>query len=965
MAEIHNGRCHAETAPLDSPPLIQNGKINIQYHHIGWIVSSVLTLVAIGVSYWLINKHLLWYTNKHEQRYIVRILFMVPLYAIISTASYLWWNHSTPLLLLRDGYESTVLTAFFYLLLLYLSPDPNEQKEIFRKNGLSRENDTQRRARGEPLQKWMFPLGSVQWKPEDGLYFLQLMKWGVLQYCIVRPATTLAAVILDYAGLYCEDSWGLGWGHIYITLIVSISVTIGMYCLIQIYMVVKEQLASQKPLLKLFAIKAVVFLTFWQATFLSILTLFGIVKDTPYMTADNINIGIGALLETFEMALFACLHIKAFSYKPYRPLGGLPQARWRALVHAMNFAETGRELWSGTVYMFHQYRGREVDSQARRQAALENVFGQSRYAITRETDASGSKVNMSEKNAGVRVQVEKEVRVGEERQWLGVGDNYIYGLGYQSKPQRERSEGLELQIEKELARRGYGMRGMSCSSWFWRCLCPIVDAEAVPPVGHQRTQASWWRRIYNRLSQSGPDLEIEVSSPPTHNGAYPRRRSTSRRRSRDVTGKVAPLMADVQEDDYNDPPPPSAIRTYRESRNKKSRNQGARHKSLPTMEPPLLFTSFGDIPSPLSSPDARNEPCMTIPSALTQAQPRMSQPLLSPSAQSLQADSFLDRAFAASVEPGSSVDMLPSGSTSSQSHHDHVRLVSGPVIDTKAKVLPKTPVIVDPLVPGPSSADLSGMGPSSAGQSQSASPPMPVPVLPFIAPAPPVSFSAAAVVSQQAPNARPAAPTSPPVEHRSLAASPERPSPLATAEDETRGRRRSSHRRDSARFYPEPRNFSPPQPSMQTLPPLQPIEHSPLHSPAQSHPRSPLRSLPQSPQLQRASASYSRGLRRNSGTMQYMYTPQQQQPQHTPPYPPLNRYTPTRDRIILPTPLAPLAGPTSIPPGGAAAGPSGSQCMFSPPGPAVAPPGLAGSPPSRERRWTGTHSPPSSNTGTR
>ena len=42
-------------------------------------------------------------------------------------------NHSTPLLLIRDGYESTVLTSFFYLLLLYLSPDVNEQKEIFRK----------------------------------------------------------------------------------------------------------------------------------------------------------------------------------------------------------------------------------------------------------------------------------------------------------------------------------------------------------------------------------------------------------------------------------------------------------------------------------------------------------------------------------------------------------------------------------------------------------------------------------------------------------------------------------------------------------------------------------------------------------------------------------------------------------------------------------------------------------------
>ena len=36
-----------------------------------------------------------------------------------------------------------------------------------------------------------------------------------------------------------------------------ISVTIAMYCLIQLYVAVSEYLAPQKPLLKLFAIKAV------------------------------------------------------------------------------------------------------------------------------------------------------------------------------------------------------------------------------------------------------------------------------------------------------------------------------------------------------------------------------------------------------------------------------------------------------------------------------------------------------------------------------------------------------------------------------------------------------------------------------------------------------------------------------------------------------------------------------------
>jgi hypothetical protein len=120
---------------------------------------------------------------------------------------------------------------------------------------------------------------------------------------------------------------------------VSISVSIAMYCLIQLYLPVSKNLAPYRPLLKLFAIKAVgelkpvltpfaeifiyyplVFLTFWQATFLAGLSMVGIVKGvstitfilaltinyddvfkTKYMTAADVNIGIGAILETVEM----------------------------------------------------------------------------------------------------------------------------------------------------------------------------------------------------------------------------------------------------------------------------------------------------------------------------------------------------------------------------------------------------------------------------------------------------------------------------------------------------------------------------------------------------------------------------------------------------------------------------------------------------------------------------------------
>jgi hypothetical protein len=32
-------------------------------HDVGWVVCSFFTIIACAVSFWLINKHLMWYTN--------------------------------------------------------------------------------------------------------------------------------------------------------------------------------------------------------------------------------------------------------------------------------------------------------------------------------------------------------------------------------------------------------------------------------------------------------------------------------------------------------------------------------------------------------------------------------------------------------------------------------------------------------------------------------------------------------------------------------------------------------------------------------------------------------------------------------------------------------------------------------------------------------------------------------------
>jgi len=56
----------------------------------------------------------------------------------------------------------------------------------------------------------------------------------------------------------------------------------------------------------------------------------------------------------------------------------------------------------------------------------------------------------------VLVDVEREVYLGSERQWLGLGDSHNYVLGSIA---REKSEGFEDAVARELYKRGYTLKG--------------------------------------------------------------------------------------------------------------------------------------------------------------------------------------------------------------------------------------------------------------------------------------------------------------------------------------------------------------------------------------------------------------------------------------------------------------------------------------------------------------------------
>jgi ABC-type sugar transport system permease subunit len=143
----------------DNVSLVTEDKIwmNMTFHHLGLWLCVIFGAIAVVVSFFLIFMHATHYLKPWEQRHIIRILFMVPVYATVSFLSFLYYRHAIYFEVLRDCYEAFAIASFFTLLCHYVADDLHQQKNYFR---------TIR------PRNWIWPLPWVQkvWGGKDGIW---------------------------------------------------------------------------------------------------------------------------------------------------------------------------------------------------------------------------------------------------------------------------------------------------------------------------------------------------------------------------------------------------------------------------------------------------------------------------------------------------------------------------------------------------------------------------------------------------------------------------------------------------------------------------------------------------------------------------------------------------------------------------------------------------------------------------
>ncbi|KAI6866532.1 DUF300-domain-containing protein [Hortaea werneckii] len=243
------------------------------------------------------------YRKPLLQRHVIRILIMVPIFSAASWASLTSLRVAFWIDPFRDVYEAFTLYTFFQLLVAYLG---GERSLIIMMHG-------------RPPVPHLWPLNHVCGKVDisDPHTFLSI-KRGILQYTWIKPLLAFATVIMKATGTFREGILSVQSGYFWTGLIYNVSICWSLYDLALFWVCTSDDLQAFRPMPKFICIKGIIFASWWQGFFLSILVWLGAIPSVGGgYTADNLAAAIQDALICFEMPFFALSHWYAFSWKDY------------------------------------------------------------------------------------------------------------------------------------------------------------------------------------------------------------------------------------------------------------------------------------------------------------------------------------------------------------------------------------------------------------------------------------------------------------------------------------------------------------------------------------------------------------------------------------------------------------------------------------------------------------------------
>ncbi|KHF98942.1 Transmembrane protein [Gossypium arboreum] len=256
------------------------------------LIAGVFVVVTLSLSMYLVLEHLYSYKNPEEQKFLIGVILMVPLYAVESFVSLVDPSISVDFSILRDCYESFAMYCFERYLVACLGGEDRTIEFMKRLGHVSSKTPLLELDYEKGTIKHPFPMNYILRPWKLGQWFYQVVKFAIVQYMIIKSLTALLAVFLEAFGVYCEGEFKWGCGYPYMAVILNFSQSWALYCLIQFYAVTKDELARINPLAK-----------------------------SPIAEGLQFKSSVQNFIICIEMGLASIVHLYVFPSTPYELMG--------------------------------------------------------------------------------------------------------------------------------------------------------------------------------------------------------------------------------------------------------------------------------------------------------------------------------------------------------------------------------------------------------------------------------------------------------------------------------------------------------------------------------------------------------------------------------------------------------------------------------------------------------------------
>ncbi|KAL3572734.1 hypothetical protein D5086_026638 [Populus alba] len=285
--------------------------------NVSWpiFIASIFVLIALVLSMYLIFEHLAAYNQPEEQKFLIGLILMVPVYSLESFLSLLDSSAAFNCEAIRDCYEAFALYCFERYLIACLGGEENTIEFMESQTLIAPSSPLLEDSHAYGVVEHPFPLNCFLRDWNLGADFYNAVKIGIVQYMILKLICALLAMTLQAFGVYGEGKFEWRYGYPYLAIILNFSQTWALYCLVQFYSVIKDKLAPIKPLAKFLTFKSIVFLTWWQGVAVAFLFSMGAFKGA---LAQELKTRIQDYIICIEMGIAAIVHLYVFPSVPYK-----------------------------------------------------------------------------------------------------------------------------------------------------------------------------------------------------------------------------------------------------------------------------------------------------------------------------------------------------------------------------------------------------------------------------------------------------------------------------------------------------------------------------------------------------------------------------------------------------------------------------------------------------------------------